>query len=209
MRLPYVSPSVFEADAEAQQVAARIEQRRRPRPLQPLDLTLLHSPPVADGWNSFIGNIRSKTLISNDIRELAISRVAVLNRAWYEWMHHAPLAIKAGVPREAMDALKSDTLSQRSGRPSYFTEKQWAVVVLTDEMTRDVQVKDETMEWIKGLMSDRDLVETVSVIASYNCVSRFLVALDGSCISFTVLKAKSDCHLPVGERNHTTPESIS
>ncbi|VUC20449.1 unnamed protein product [Clonostachys rosea] len=190
MRLPYVSPSSFEADTEAQQVAARIEQRRSPRPLQALDLALLHSPPVADGWNLFIGNIRSKTLISDDIREIAISRVAVLNRAWYEWMHHAPLAIKAGVPKEAMDTLKSETLSQRSGRPDFFTETQWAVIVLTDEMTRNVHVKDETMEWIKGLMSNRDLVEVVSVVSSYNCVSRFLVALDGSYTPFTVLRNK-------------------
>ena len=98
MRLPY-APSTPPVDAppDTADIYARIAERRNPRPLIPLDLSLLHSPPVADGWNSFIGAIRSRTLVDSGVMELAVCRVAVLNNAVYEWNAHAPLALKGGI----------------------------------------------------------------------------------------------------------------
>lgn len=169
MRLPYTPDPPPSATSEDEAVVARIRERRHPRPLQPLDLALLHSPPVADGWNAFLGAIRTRTVIAADVRELAISRVAVVNRAWYEWMHHAPLAVRAGVSLEAMESVKAEVSLQRnSHNADFFTETQWAAVVLADEMTRAVQVSDGTMDWIKGLMSDREVVELVATVCESN-----------------------------------------
>ncbi|KAK7749994.1 hypothetical protein SLS62_008103 [Diatrype stigma] len=104
MRLPYTpNPPTQLATAEDRAIASRIAARRAPRPLQPLDLALLHSPPVADGWNAFLGAVRTRTAaLDPAVRELCICRVAACNRAWYEWAHHAPLAREAGVSEEAM-----------------------------------------------------------------------------------------------------------
>lgn len=176
MRVPYVPNPPPTSTPEEAAIVARVEARRKPRPLQPLDLALLHSPPVADGWNSFLGAVRTQTSLGDDIRELAISRVAVCNRAWYEWTHHAPLAVKGGVSESALEAVKRDVLGER---PAELSEKQWAVLVYTDEMTRNVQVKDETFALLKSLFSDQEVVEITATVACYNCVSRFLVALDG------------------------------
>ncbi|KAH6686127.1 hypothetical protein EV126DRAFT_434086, partial [Verticillium dahliae] len=123
----------------------------------PLDLTLLHSPPVADGWNSFLGAVRTQTIVPADLRELAISRVAVVNRlAAMDWLKG-----QAGDLAEPSVAAEGTDL---------FGEGQWAALLLADEMTRNVQVSDETFAKVKGLFG-----------ACYNCVSRFLVALDGTC----------------------------
>ncbi|KAF3349029.1 Metacaspase-1 [Verticillium dahliae VDG2] len=181
-------------DPAEEAIVSRITARRAPRPLQPLDLTLLHSPPVADGWNSFLGAVRTQTIVPADLRELAISRVAVVNRAWYEWMHHAPLAVGAGVPQAAMDWLKGQAgdlaePSVAAEGTDLFGEGQWAALLLADEMTRNVQVSDETFAKVKGLFGEREVVELVATVACYNCVSRFLVALD------------------VGERNATGPDA--
>jgi alkylhydroperoxidase family enzyme len=176
MRVPYVPNPPPTNTPEEAAIVARVEARRKPRPLQPLDLALLHSPPVADGWNSFLGAVRTQTSLGDDIRELAISRVAVCNRAWYEWTHHAPLAVKGGVSETALEAVKRDVLGER---PAELNERQWAVLVFTDEMTRNVQVKDETFALLKSLFSDQEVVEITATVACYNCVSRFLVALDG------------------------------
>ncbi|KAL0942519.1 carboxymuconolactone decarboxylase [Colletotrichum truncatum] len=192
MRLPYVANPPTTTSEEDAAIVSRIQARRAPRPLQPLDLTLLHAPPVADGWNSFLGAVRTQTTIGADIRELAISRVAVVNKAWYEWGHHAPLAVQAGVSAEGMDAIKSEAPLELGARPAlYLSEKQWAVLVYTDEMTRNVRVKNETFEKLKGLFSEREVVEITTTVACYNCVSRFLVALD------------------VGERNSTGPDDVN
>ncbi|KAK2065210.1 carboxymuconolactone decarboxylase [Colletotrichum caudatum] len=192
MRIPYVPNPPPTSTPEEAAIVSRIQARRNPRPLQSLDLALLHAPPVADGWNSFLGAIRTQTTIPADLRELAISRVAVVNRAWYEWGHHAPLAVAAGVSADAMDAVKAEAPLELGSRPAlHLSEKQWAVLVYTDEMTRSVRVKDETFEKLKSLFSEREVVEITTTVACYNCVSRFLVALD------------------VGERNSTGPDDVS
>ncbi|KAL6908318.1 AhpD-like protein [Trichoderma evansii] len=189
MRLPYVADPPPVQTAEDAAIVQRIRERRAPRPLQALDLTLLHSPPVADGWNSFLGAVRTKTSLADDVRELAISRVAVCNKAWYEWGHHAPLAIKGGVSVDAMETVKNDVLGERP--EALLSEKQWAVLVYTDEMTRNVQVKDETFAALKRHFNEQEVVEITATVAAYNCVSRFLVALD------------------VGEKNGTVPGPVS
>jgi alkylhydroperoxidase family enzyme len=178
MRIPYVPNPPSPASPEDEAIVHRIEQRRHPRPLQPLDLALLHAPAVADGWNTFVGNVRTKTSIGDDLRELAISRIAVINHAGYEWMHHAPLAIKAGVPEETVEFLKTKAPLAKDERLGSFTDVQWAVLVMTDEMTRSVVVADDTFAWVKQLLTEKEVVEIVATIACYNCVSRFLVALD-------------------------------
>ncbi|EGS18491.1 uncharacterized protein CTHT_0050930 [Thermochaetoides thermophila DSM 1495] len=189
MRLPYVPNPPPTANEDEAAIVARIQARRHPRPLQPLDLTLLHAPPVADGWNSFLGAIRTKTTLPDDLRELAISRVAVCNSAWYEWHHHAPLAVKAGVSEAGMAVVKREgALKVEEGVPEGLNEKQWVVVCYTDEMTRNVKVREEMFERVRGLFGEREVVELTATIACYNCVSRFLVALD------------------VGERNNTGPD---
>lgn len=202
MRLPYVpNPPTPSTPAEAA-IVERIQARRAPRPLQPLDLALLHSPPVADGWNSFLGAVRTQTTIPADLRELAISRVAVLNRAWYEWMHHAPLAVAAGVSEAGMEVVKQERefVLSEGGVPEGLSEKQWAVVCYTDEMTRNVQVREETFQRLKGLFTEREVVEITATVACYNCVSRFLVALDGeSFLSFFLSFPPSLLVLGVGD----------
>lgn len=88
-------------------VYAQLTARRAPSPLQPLDLTLLHSPAVASGWSSFLNAIRTQTSLPASIRELCICRVAVLNGADYEWEHHVPLLRDAGLSEAAITEVQS------------------------------------------------------------------------------------------------------
>ncbi|MCJ1298860.1 hypothetical protein MMC08_001651 [Hypocenomyce scalaris] len=177
MRLPYIPdppPAATPLDA---QIVSAIVARRAPRPLQPLDLTLLHSPPVASGWNSFLGAIRTQTTLADDIREIAICRVAVLNEAGYEWMHHAPLMEKGGVGRQGVESVRSVGLGEM-GVDAGLDERQVAVVRYADAMTVGCVVPDEVFAEVRRLFSEREVVEITATVAAYNCVSRFLVALD-------------------------------
>ncbi|KAB8290691.1 hypothetical protein EYC80_008331 [Monilinia laxa] len=198
MRLPYADPSSPKFSSPSDRaIIERVEARRAPRPLQPLDLTLLHSPPVADGWNSFLGAVRTQTGLADDIREIAICRVAICNRAWYEWGHHAPLAKKGGVSDEGMEVLKREKCEREengdgNGDSEGLSGKQWAVIRYTDEMTRNVRVPEEVFEELKRWFDEKEIVELTATVAAYNCVSRFLVALD------------------VGERNKLTgPDDVA
>lgn len=183
MRLPY-APSSPPADAPADtaDIYARIAARRNPRPLIPLDLSLLHSPPVADGWNSFLGAIRSRTIVDAGLLELAVCRVAVLNHAVYEWNAHAPLALKGGIQPQELQAVHTLPSVADDASPlasSALTPRQRAVLRYTDQMTRSVTVQDEVFAQLQVVgFNDREIVELTTGIAGYNCVSRFLVALD-------------------------------
>jgi alkylhydroperoxidase family enzyme len=165
MRLPYKDPIALTAP-EDRAVVSRVEARRAPRPLQALDLTLLHSPAVADGWNGFLGAIRERTSLGADVREIAICRVAVCNQAWYEWMHHAPLAREGGVSEEGMKLLGEPELDASKGGDG-LTERQWAVVAYTDAMTRAVAVEQEVFDGLKKHFSDKEVVEITATVRAF------------------------------------------
>jgi alkylhydroperoxidase family enzyme len=58
------------------------------------------------------------------------------------------------------------------------TPEQKAVLRYTDEMTRIIAVSEATFKDLKLYFSDKEIVELTLTIGAYNCVSRFLVALD-------------------------------
>jgi 4-carboxymuconolactone decarboxylase len=153
-------------------ISARIRDRRGGT-LRPLDEQLLHSPEVADGWNSLLGAIRSRATLAPNIRELVILRVAVLNRADYEWHAHRGPAIKAGVTVEQIAAL------QQLGSAVEATWDQTTrhVIAYVDAMTKDIQVPDDVFDAVQAHFSVAEIVELTATIAAYNMVSRFLVAL--------------------------------
>jgi len=193
MRLPYASDKPSD-NSDVQAIYGRIEARRAPRPLQALDLALLHSPNVADGWNSFLGAVRTKTSLDDGVREIAICRVAVLNGATYEWEHHAPLAKKGGVSEEGIHLLALNTVHSRAAEGPGLDEKQWAIVKYTDAMTKDVKVPDDVFADLKKHFSDQEVVEITATVAAYNCVSRFLVALDVGEKNGSTISASTTSH---------------
>ncbi|KAH7384020.1 AhpD-like protein [Phaeosphaeria sp. MPI-PUGE-AT-0046c] len=177
MRLQYVPDPTNFTNPDDQAVEQRVRARRGEKGLIALDRTLLHAPPVADGWNSFLGAIRTKTSLSTAVRETAICRVAVLNKAWYEWESHSPI-LKSG--EGITDAHVNATLnSPLHGVASGIQSDALAAVLrYTDAMTIGVSVPEEVFAALKKHFSEKEVVEITATVAAYNCVSRFLVALD-------------------------------
>lgn len=132
---------------------------------------LLQSPPVARGWLNHLTGIRHHTLLAGSLREMAIMRIALLNRAPYEADQHAPIALKEGMTQAQLDALNEWSTS------SLFSPTERAVLAYTDAMTRDIQVPDVIFDEVKRHFEPRQLVELTTTIATYNMVSRFLEAL--------------------------------
>jgi len=63
------------------------------------------------------------------------------------------------------------------GQTGIFDETALAALRLTVEMTMQVAVSDDTFGAVHAALGDRGTVELVAVVATYNMVSRFLVAL--------------------------------
>uniref|UniRef100_A0A093W1F5 Uncharacterized protein YnjA n=1 Tax=Talaromyces marneffei PM1 TaxID=1077442 RepID=A0A093W1F5_TALMA len=170
MRVPYVPEDVPVQNQTESDILARIVERRGSHGLLPLDRALLHSVFIADGWNTFLGSIRTKTSLHSILSELLICRVAVLNKASFEWDHHAPLLVEAGFP--------SDALHPGLAGRALLSASQLAALAYADQMTLSVQVGDDVFERLKQHYNTREIVEITATVSAYNCVSRFLVALD-------------------------------
>lgn len=150
-------------------------RKRRGGDLINLDRMLLHSIPIAEGWNHFVGVIRNNLALDPKLRELAMCGVAVLNGAEYEFFHHAPPFKKAGGTEVQVEALRL------LGTPQFprncFSALEYDTADLTLQMTRHINVDDQLMVRLRDVLGNTRTVELVTVIAAYNMVSRFLIAL--------------------------------
>ena len=155
--------------AELAALEAKILQERGN--ISPLYQILLNAPEIAQGWEALLTAIRNRNSLSPAIREMIILRVAVLNRANYEFDAHAPHAIKAGMSQEKIESLKESTISD------VFDEKECLILKLTDVMTQDIQVPDTVFDQVRPYFNDQEILELVATISAYNMVSRLLNAL--------------------------------
>jgi len=133
---------------------------------------LLNNPTICHGWEQMLSAVRNKSSLAPALREMIILRVAVLNKAWYEFESHTPHAQKAGVSDEKIAALKAPTLAP------IFDERETAVMDATDALTRDVTLSDAQFDRLRPFFDPSGLVEVMVTIGSYNMVSRFLIAMN-------------------------------
>jgi len=165
-RLPY--PDIDRSD-----LAPLIERIKRERGGRMLNLyrMLLHSPPMAEGWLTFFTAVRQTGALSGRHRELAILHIAVINGADYEFDAHVPFALKEGLTQAQLDALRAERM------PDGLTDADRAVLAYAAAMTRAVRVPDDVFAQVRKELPERELVELTVTIAGYNCVSRFLEAI--------------------------------
>ena len=169
-RIPYVPIDLAEPEAIVSAI-----RKRRGGTLINLDRMLLHSPELAAGWNGYLGAVRTGLALDPKLRELAMCVVAVLNGAEYEFIHHAPVFVESGGSQAQVDAMRDPQAALHDS--ALFDATERAAIALTIEMTRNVRVHDATFDSVRSHLSERHTVELVATIATYNMVSRFLVAL--------------------------------
>jgi AhpD family alkylhydroperoxidase len=105
------------------------------------------------------------------LRYLAYVRASQLNRCGYCVTHNTAGGLRAGVPREKLDALAKWETSP------LFSELERRVLRYAEAMTRDVQVEAGLVEALKAQMSSEALVQLTLSIAAANFANRFNEAL--------------------------------
>jgi alkylhydroperoxidase family enzyme len=169
-RIPYVPADL----AEPRDIVDAVRARRGGSLLN-LDRLLLHSPELAQGWNAYLGAVRTRLQLSPKLRELAMCVVAVLNGAEYEFIHHAPVFLAAGGTQAQVEALREP--ERAAADASLFDDTERAALELAIAMTRTVRVDDRVFDGLRARLTEREVVEYVATVAAYNMVSRFLVAM--------------------------------
>jgi alkylhydroperoxidase family enzyme len=133
---------------------------------------LLHSPPLAETWLDHVGAVRWKTSLSGRIREIAIIRIAYLNRIAYVLQQHVPtLAVAEGMTEAECEALKDWRAS------ALFDARERALLAYADAMTQGPDVPDEAFAELRRNFSEREIVELTVLIGTYIMHNRVFNAL--------------------------------
>jgi AhpD family alkylhydroperoxidase len=165
-------PLIEEKDAAGQDdLIAKIKGARGGRLINIYRL-MLHSPPLAHAWFDLNQAVRYGTAIDGQSRELAVIRVAILNKVQYVLRAHGPAyALKEGLTPEQVDAV-ADWQSS-----ALFSDKQRALLAYVDSMTRNIDVPDSVFVEVRKHFTERQTVELTMLIGAYNMLTRFLQAL--------------------------------
>lgn len=134
--------------------------------------TLAHAPALFEGWLNFAWPLRLDATTPRALRELLILRGAQASGADYEWAHHVPMAVEAGVSQQKIDAL-ADWQST-----SLFDARERAVLRLADEVTAGPGASAGCIKSLSDCGFDEaSVVELVLTASFYVCVSRFLQSM--------------------------------
>ena len=131
-----------------------------------------HCPYIGLNFQRLGNSLRTGEELSTRLRELTILRVGNLTQAEYEFKHHSITALQSGISQQQIDEISHWSDSE------LFSEEERAVLAYTDEVTRDIKVKDETFTRLRSLFSEHTVVELTALIGYYGMVCRILVALE-------------------------------
>jgi carboxymuconolactone decarboxylase family protein len=111
--------------------------------------TRLHIPIVSRAYRTALSHLREKSGLEQRYRELAIMTANRESENEYEWDAHELTALKAGVPREAIEIIryKRDTKG--------LEEKDQAIIQFGREMLRGPKVSSKTFAQMERLFGRR------------------------------------------------------
>jgi 4-carboxymuconolactone decarboxylase len=166
MRIPPIPPGT-RPELAAIEAGIAAERGR----VSPLYQVLLNSPPMAQGWEQLLTAVRNRSTLPAALREIVILRIAVLNRAPYEFDAHVPHAQKAGVSESQIAALREPQVGRE------FSDVERGVLSLADTMTREIEVPEPLFNSVRQHFNEQQMVDLLVTISAYNMVSRFLAAV--------------------------------
>jgi alkylhydroperoxidase family enzyme len=130
------------------------------------------SPGFLRAWVDFAWTLRLEAKTPRTLRELIIMRGAQVSGVPYEWAHHWPMALSAGVSEAKLLALKDWRES------SLFTDEERAALQMADDIAQGPGASGASITRLKELFAPSEVVELVLTASFYVCVSRLLTSLD-------------------------------
>ena len=132
----------------------------------------INSPELADRAQALGAFCRYSTVLPPRLSELAIITTGAYWKAGFEWAVHAPIALKAGLDPEAVEAI-------RTGKTPRFEKADEAVVhAFAHELLHDRKVSDETYRRAEAELGSRALVDLVGILGYYGLISLTIVAFE-------------------------------
>ncbi|MFZ6861467.1 carboxymuconolactone decarboxylase family protein [Undibacterium sp. Ji67W] len=161
-RLPTIAPENY--STEQKQAAQDFEANRKVPVFGPFE-PLMHSPQVMTLARSMGDYLRYKSAIGNTLSELAILITA---RQWtqdYEWYVHQPIALKAGLKKEIVDAIADGR------RPVAMSDDEDMVYDFCIELQHNKRVSEPTFKRVENRFGKKGTVDLTGIVAYYTLLA--------------------------------------
>ncbi|HEV7187276.1 MAG TPA: carboxymuconolactone decarboxylase family protein [Blastococcus sp.] len=123
--------------------------------------TLGRHPRLFRAWLRYSAHLMPFGSLPRRDSELIILRVAWQCRAVYEWWHHVPLALRAGLTAEEIAGI-ADVNGDAA-----LSERQHVLVAITDGLLEDRALSDATWQAARRIVTDREAIEVCLLIGHY------------------------------------------
>lgn len=130
---------------------------------------LMHAPRLAEPWLALGTAMRYESTLDDRTRELVICQIAARTESAYEWHHHAPLALAAGVDEDQLSALPDPS-------PGTFDEVETELVAFVDRVLTGT-VDDDAFAALVARRGTEQATEVSATAAFYVAIARFLAAM--------------------------------
>ena len=161
-RLPTIPPASY--SPEQKQAALDFEAARKTPVFGPFE-PLMHSPQVMSQARAMGDYLRYKSAIGTTLSELAI---LVTAREWsqdYEWTVHQPIALKAGIKADIVDAIADGR------RPAGLSDDEEIVYEFTTELLRTKRVSDRTFARADKRFGKQGIVDLTGIAGYYTLLA--------------------------------------
>jgi 4-carboxymuconolactone decarboxylase len=132
----------------------------------------LQSADLADKAQALGAFCRFGTSLPPRLSELAILVMGAHWQAGFEWAAHAPIALKAGVAADAVEAIAK-------GATPVFADAQSRVIhAFASELLQRRRVSDATYAEAVALFGTRTVVDLVGILGYYTLISMTIAVFD-------------------------------
>lgn len=160
IRLPPVDPQ--QCDAQVQRLLELVPRDAAGEPLRVFS-TLAHHGPLLKAWLPF-GAVLLSGLLPARTRELVVLRTAYLCGADYEWGHHVPLGLAAGLTEQEVEQVAA-------GPSPEWGPLDRAVLAAVDELHLNAVVTEQTWSRLSEELRPGELVELLMLVGQYHMVA--------------------------------------
>jgi AhpD family alkylhydroperoxidase len=166
-RISYATTSQAKGDAHA----VLEEMRQSGEEILNVYRAVARCPAALRGFMRLGSSLLVHGQLPANLRELAILRIAQISGADYEWAHHVPLAMQAGVSAAQIEGLSAWRDNDKFG------SLERAVVAYAEGVVTSRDVPDDIFEAVRNQLGEDDVVELTLVCGYWNMVACLLLAL--------------------------------
>jgi alkylhydroperoxidase family enzyme len=133
--------------------------------------TLGRHPRLFRAWLFYSAHLMPFGTLPRRDSELIILRVAWRCRAVYEWWHHVPLALRAGLTPDEIAAVADET------RDAELSERQQILIAMADRLLEERSMPEATWQAARRALTDREVIEVCLLTGHYQGLATALGGL--------------------------------